>query len=186
MPMSPDTHTVTLHARLKGGRPWEPRESECWSAEWYADIQTLIAEGDLEAACTSCAPHLTALFLCSEISALESTEEVPGSTVKVSQPWLEEQPGGPPLLLFRWWYAKFDLKVSSATIRAWAADDGQGALLFNLDEFEAWLEANNVWGLQDGVRFCFEDVNYELDGMGELSCEVDEASVNVALETMFP
>jgi hypothetical protein len=157
-------------------------EGEGWSAEWLEGLRALLAAGDQEAAIAHCLPHASALFWPGEVEGLiDGEEEIEAESVNLSGLWLESE-DGEDAPLFRWWSARFALPIPAELLEAWSEETPGGGRQWSEERYEAWLEDNDIWGLQEAVRFSLWGVLYELDGMGEMACYPDEEAVNDVLQ----
>jgi hypothetical protein len=175
---------ITFDAALKGGWPMlefcEP--DEMWPADWLGGLCDCIQAGELEDAVKRCAPHLSATFLCSEVGELDSEDAIDAVEVEVRQPFVEQSVDGEPVVLFRWWQARFQVSVPRDLVLAWSEEDESGARRYSEERYQGWVEEHDFWGFQDGVRYSLWGVLYELDGMGDNVCVPNPDSVNEALK----
>ena len=179
-----ETASVIFQAHLRGSEPMvsgtdgEP----AWPSEWVDRLAAALDEDDEGTARSLCRAKATAELLCAEATVLLGDgDSLPAEDIDLSGIRVDRTETGSVVRIHRW-AAAFRVTVSRSVIESWCAiDAASGRSVFELAQYEAWLDDNGIWGLQDAVRFHLWGVAYELDGMGEQSCLPDPASVAAAL-----
>ena len=179
-----ETVSVIFQAHLRGSEPMvcEADGDQAWPSEWVDRLAAALDGDDEGRARSLCRAQATAELLCAEATVLLGDgDSLPAEDIELSGISVDRTDAGPVVRVHRW-AAAFRVSVPRSVMESWCTTDAaSGRSAFAMAQYEAWLDDNDIWGLQDAVRFQLWGVPYELDGMGEQSCMPDPASIAAAL-----
>jgi len=178
---------VILEASLKGGSPMLDDEDDepnpVLASSWYQKSCQLAKAGDHSGLSELVARKLKAVFQLDEVSPFKIKGSLVASRVTASGASSSKLAGSPgkQILVFRHWGASFEVDLPRKIVEKWTEKLPSGDRIFSRDLFDKWLDDTGAC-LQDGVRYYLDELCYDLEGMGENGCRVDEASVNLAFQ----
>ena len=153
------------------------------SSSWYQKSCQLAKAANHVGLSELVASKLKAVFLLDEVGPLKSEGSLIASRVTASGASAQKLAGSPGkwILMFRHWGASFEVDLPRKIVEKWTEKLPSGDRIFSGDLFDKWLDDTGAH-LQDGVRYYLDELWYDLEGMGENGCRVDEASVNLAFQ----
>ena len=178
---------IILEASLKGGAPMLDDEDDepnpVLSSSWYQKSCQLAKAGNQSGLSELVAGKLKAVFLLDEVSPLKSEGSLVASRVTASGASAQKLAGqtSKQILVFRHWGASFEVDLPRNIVEKWTEKKPSGDRIFSRELYDKWLDDTGAC-LQDGVRYYLDELCYDLEGMGENGCRVDEASVNLAFQ----
>ena len=91
-----------------------------------------------------------------------------------------EQVNGIKVSLFRWIGAEFILEGPREAVMNWMKKKSDGNYAFDEELFYDWIEGNGGESLQDGCCYNLGAVSYDLMGMEENGCSINNKFIEEA------